>query len=307
MLGFAIEARAGILMLISSGVFGVLFFWFTKIRYKKIAEISEQIDLVLHNVENLNFNQFEEGELSILYSEITKMMLRIREQNEALIREKRHLADSLADISHQLRTPLTSATLILSLLANNPDENERKIFVREIKELLLQMDWLITSLLKLSRFDSGMINFQNEKIDVYDLIEASLRPFQIPIEIRAIDVSMDISKDALINGDFNWLSEAIQNIFKNCLETMDEDGKLEIVCVDTVLFTEIEIHDSGVGFEKEDLPYLFDRFYRGKKANHSGYGIGLALAKMIINRQGGIITAKNHPEGGALFRVRFSK
>jgi hypothetical protein len=306
-LGFAINRLAGILATISAAAFGTAFFAFTKARYKNIAQISEQIDLVLHNADHLYIGESDEGELSILQSEITKMTLRIREQNAALKKEKEHLADSLADIAHQLRTPLTSVNLILSLLENNPDENERKALIRETKELFVQMDWLLTSLLKLSRLDAGIVVFQSERIDVNSLVCAALHPFLIPMELHDINVQIDVPKGITIQGDSGWLSEAIQNILKNCMESAGDSGKIEIVCTDNPLFTEITIHDSGAGFEKEDLPCLFDRFYRGKNPNATGYGIGLALCRMIITRQGGTITAKNHPQGGAIFAIRFPK
>ncbi len=306
-LGFAINTAAGILAIASAAAFGTAFFAFTKARYKSIAQISDQIDLVLHNADYLYIGESDEGELSILQSEIKKMTLRIREQNNALKREKEHLADSLADIAHQLRTPLTSVNLILSLLENNPDENERKALIRETKELFVQMDWLLTSLLKLSRLDAGIVVFQGEQIDVNTLISAALHPFLIPMELHDIALQIDVPKGTIIQGDSGWLSEAIQNILKNCMESAGDNGKIEIVCEDNPLYTEIAIHDSGGGFEKEDLPCLFDRFYRGKNAGVTGYGIGLALCKMIITRQGGTITAKNHPQGGAIFSIRFPK
>lgn len=322
MLGFAINMAAGILAITSATAFGSAFFAFTKARYKSIAQISNQIDRVLHSANNLYIGESDEGELSILHSEITKMTLRIREQNDALKKEKTHLADSLADIAHQLRTPLTSVNLILSLLANNPDENQRQAFLRETEELLLQMDWLLTSLLKLSRLDAGIVVFQSEPIDVSSLIGAALRPLLIPIELHDIDVQIDAPEGLMIAGDFAWLSEALQNILKNCMDSIDhidradrinkikragDNGKIEIRSADNPLFTEITIHDSGVGFKKEDLPCLFDRYYRGENQSASGYGIGLALCKMIVTRQGGTITAKNHPQGGAIFALRFPK
>ncbi|QYE99810.1 sensor histidine kinase [Paraclostridium sordellii] len=306
-LGFLINVGAGILVITSDTAFGTAFFVFTKARYKSIAQISDQIDLVLYNSDHLYIGESDEGELSILQSEITKMTLRIREQNEALKKEKEHLADSLADIAHQLRTPLTSVNLILSLLENNSNENERKALIREIKELFVQMDWLLTSLLKLSRLDAGIVVFQSEKIDVNNLICTSLRPLLIPMELHNIVLQVDVPKKIIIQGDFAWISEAIQNILKNCMESAGENGKIEIDCTDNPIFSEIVIRDSGTGFEKEDLPYLFDRFYRGKNTSATGYGIGLALCKIIITRQGGTITAKNHPQGGARFSIRFPK
>jgi signal transduction histidine kinase len=306
-IGFTINMASGILATASATVFGTAFFTFTKARYKSISQISHQIDLVLHNADHLYIGDSDEGELSILHSEITKLLLRLREQNDALKKEKEHLAESLADIAHQLRTPLTSANLILSLLENNPDEKERKAFIRETEELLVRMDWLLTSLLKLSRLDAGIVVFQCEQADVNHLVNAALRPLLIPMELHNIDWKTDIPKGIMIQGDSGWLSEAIQNILKNCVESVGDNGKLEIVCVDNPLFTEISIHDSGAGFEKKDLPCLFDRFYRGSKTNATGYGIGLALSKMIITRQGGTITAKNHPQGGAVFVIRYPK
>lgn len=305
--GFAIQPAAGILVLASAAALGTVFLVFTKARYKSIAKLSEQIDLVLHNSDHLFIGETNEGELSILQSEITKMTLRIREQNDALKREKEHLAESMADIAHQLRTPLTSVNLILSLLENSPDEKERKAMIRETKELFVQMDWLLASLLKLSRLDAGIVVFQRKKIDVHDLISSALHPFLISMDLHNITLQTDVPKEILIQGDSSWLSEAIQNILKNCLESAGDDGKIVIACQDNPLFTEITIRDSGAGFAKEDLPHLFDRFYRGKHAEATGYGIGLALCKTIITRQGGTITAKNHPQGGAVFSIRFPK
>lgn len=306
-LGFVINIYAGILSIISSAVFGIVFFIFTKSRYKSIAKISDEIDLVLHNDDHLYITESNEGELSILQSEIRKMTLRIREQNDALKKEKEHLADSLADIAHQLRTPLTSVNLILSLLENSHDENELKKFKREAEELLLQMDWLITSLLKISRLDAGIVVFKSEEINVNKLISTALRPFLISIELHNIDLQIHVEKGIVIHGDSGWLSEALQNIFKNCIESVGDNGRLQITCENNQLFTEIVIHDSGDGFKKEDLPYLFKRFYRGKNTDATGYGIGLALCRMIITRQGGTITAKNHVQGGAIFYIHFPK
>lgn len=306
-IGFALNAAAGILVAAFAAIAGVAFFVYTKARYRSIAKLSEQIDIVLHGADRLKVAEPEEGELSILYSEITKMTLRIREQNEALKKEKEHLADSLADIAHQLRTPLTSANLLLSLIENSSDESERKILVREAEDLLLRMDWLITSLLKLSRLDAGVVAFGCAPIEVDRLMTAALRPLQIPMELHNIDVRIDAPAGIAIFGDARWLSEAIQNILKNCMESVGENGRIEIDCEDNPLYVGITIHDSGAGFAKEDIPRLFDRFYRGKDADLAGYGIGLALCKMIITGQGGTIVAKNHPKGGAVFAIRFPK
>lgn len=303
--GFAIQMAAGILALISAAAFGVAFFVFTRARYRSIAQISDQIDQVLHNADHLFISEAREGELSILQTEITKMTLRIREQNEALKREKEHLADSMADIAHQLRTPLTSANLILTLLKNNPEEGERRALLREIQGLFAQMDWLVTSLLKLSRLDAGIVEFQRERVDVACLIRTASQPLMISMDLHNITFRSDVPEGVAIMGDLGWISEAVQNILKNCMESAGDNGEITVSCEDNPIFTEITVHDSGPGFAKEDLPHLFDRFYRGKDSGASGYGIGLALCRTIIMRQGGIVAAKNHPQGGAVFAIRF--
>lgn len=307
LLGFMIHPAAGFLALASAAAYGSAFWIYTRARYNSLALLSDQIDRVLHNEDHLLIGEADEGELSILHSEITKMTSRIRDQNNALKKEKEHLANSLADIAHQLRTPLTSVNLILSLLANNPEEQERKAFLRETEELLVRMDWLLTSLLKLSRLDAGIVVFQSGQVNVARLVHDALRPLLIPLELREVELHIDVSEEVVIQGDAGWLAEALQNILKNGMENAGQNGRLEIGCKDNLLYTELTIRDSGPGFEQEDMRHLFDRFYRGKSPNATGYGIGLALCKMIITRQGGTITARNHPQGGAVFTLRFPK
>lgn len=306
-IAFQIDFIAGLLLFITCVVLGTNFFLFTCARYKKIAQLSEIIDKVLHHDDQLLIHEMEEGELSILQHEISKMLVRIRDQNEALQKEKVYLADSLADISHQLRTPLTSATLILSLLEKEQSERKRKMLLREIQKSFDQMEWLITSLLKISRLDAGIVTFNKEKIHLEHLVLQTLHPFQIAMDLHNITVHLNIDNEASIQRDFEWLSEALQNIVKNCLESSGDGGNIQITCEENPLYTEITFHDSGPGFKKEDIPYLFERFYRGKSTSTAGYGIGLALSKTIITRQGGMVSAKNHPQGGAMFTIRFPK
>ncbi len=305
--GFLIHPGAGFLALCSAVVYIVVFILFTKQRYKSLQKISEQIDLVLHKADHIYISDSAEGELSILQSEITKMTQRIREQNDKLLDEKKLLAESLADVAHQLRTPLTSVNLILSLLENTTDEAERASLLRETDTLLTQMDWLLTSLLKISRLDASLVAFTLAPVSLAELISRAAHPLLISMELHDIRLDIDVPNDLLLACDANWLAEALQNILKNCMESIGEHGEIDISCTDTMLFTELTIHDSGHGFMPEDLPHIFERFYRSKHSNATGYGIGLALSRMVIMRQGGTITAKNHPAGGALFIIRFPK
>ena len=304
---FLAGRAAGALILILAACYGAAFFRFTRKRYRRIARMSEQVDLVLHDQDRLYAAEEEEGELSVLQSEIGKMTLRIREQNRALQKEKEHLADSLADIAHQLRTPLTSVNLILSLLEGNPEEDRRRELFMELEDLLVRVDGLITSLLKLSRLDAGIIVFQKEPVEVKELIDAALRPLRIPMDLHDVTVRTEIPDDACMEGDPDWLAQAVQNILKNCMESAGDHGAVEILCEAPPQLTGIRLHDSGPGFEEDELHRLFERFYRGKDTKTSGYGIGLALSKSIITGQGGTVSARNHPEGGAVFLIRFPK
>lgn len=179
--------------------------------------------------------------------------------------------------------------------------------IREAGELFEQMDFLLTSLLKLSRLDAGIVVFKEDRINIVSLVSASLRPFLISMELHHIQIKTDIPKKIEITGDFRWLSEAFQNIIKNSMESVDDNGVIEIICTNNPIFTEITFHDDGAGFKEEDIPHLFERFYRGKDEKATGYGIGLALCRTIIMGQGGTILAKNDPQGGAVFTIRFSK
>ena len=305
--GFSMGISQGILVVLSAMAFGALFYVFTKLRYRRIALLSEKIDLVLYNDDYLFISEEEEGELSILQSEITKMTLRIRELNTLLKKEKENLADSLADIAHQLRTPLTSVNLLMSLLEESGEEKEKKELLWEAKELLARMDWLLTALLKLSRLDAGVVTFCREPIEVAKLVRTASLPLLISMELHDITLQVKIPEGVKIYGDLEWIGQAIQNILKNCMESVGDHGRIEIACTDTLLYTEIVVRDYGTGFAKEDLQNLFERFYRGKSSVAAGYGIGLALCKRIIVRQGGTVSAKNHPQGGAVFTIRFPK
>ena len=168
-------------------------------------------------------------------------------------------------------------------------------------------DWLLTTLLKLSRLDAGIVAFQRESVEVQALIKAALRPLLIPMELREIVPKTEIAAGVMLRCDQNWLAEALQNILKNRIESIVREGSIAITCADNPLFRELTIHESGPGFDREELPHIFERFYRGKASGATGYGIGLALSRTIITRQGGTLAARNHPQGGALFVLRFPK
>lgn len=275
-------------------------------RYQKIRELSSDINCILHEDTHISFEKYEEGELAILESEVQKMVVRLREQQSQLLADKKYLADSIADISHQIRTPLTSINLLVSFLSE-PDitEEKRQKTIRELYELLSRIDWLITTLLKISKLDAGTIQLKKETISMKNLIQESIEPLLIPIELRGQELQIEAQGQFV--GDMNWTSEAIGNIVKNCMEHTPEGGVLRVQANENTLYQEIIIEDTGCGIAPEDLPHIFERFYKGKNSSDKSFGVGLALARGIINTQNGTVKVENKKEGGAKFTLRFYK
>lgn len=289
-----------------SFVYLISHFWVTWRRYRKLGQLSHEIDGMLHNQTPIHFEKYREGELSILENELSKMTLRLSEQAAALAEDKKFLADSMADISHQIRSPLTSSNLILSLLMEpGLPAARRKKLLQELMQLLSRIDWLVESLLKMSKMDAGTANFQQAPIQVETLIRQAAEPLTIPMELREQTLALHGGSQAQFIGDFAWTQEAILNILKNCMEHTPTGGCIQAAFSENTLYTEIIIEDNGTGFAPEDLPHLFDRFYKGKNASQHSVGIGLAFARMVVLRQNGTLKAENRPGGGARFVIKF--
>lgn len=282
------------------------FYRTTRRRYERLEEMSLEIDRILHGSSHFDLSRFEEGELAILSSEIYKMTVRLREQADALLKDKTHLADSLADISHQIRTPLTSINLIVDFLSEDDLSRERRLgLTRELMVQLSCIDGLISALLKLSRLDAGAVQMAEEPVSAAELVKKAADTIAIPMELRSQKLVVQIVQDGSFTGDFAWCVEAMGNILKNCMEHTPEGGTITVSVKDNSLFTEFLISDTGDGFSEEDIPHLFDRFYKGKNSDAGSFGIGLALARTIIRAQNGTIQACNGKDGGALFILRF--
>lgn len=306
--GYFMQPRFGALMAAACLSFALLHYVLTYRRYRSLQQLAREIDHILYDCSRFDLSRFAEGELSILHSEIYKMTVRLREQADALKKDKVYLADSIADISHQIRTPLTSIHLLLSFLAEEDLPQERRMqLCREVNGLLNRIDWLIAALLKISRLDAGTVQMEQRPVRVADVVRQAAQTVAISMELKGQTLLAEEVREETFLGDSAWTAEAVGNIFKNCMEHTPEEGSITVRAKETGVFTQIEISDSGSGIVPEDIPHLFERFYRGKNAGEGSIGIGLALAKSIMTAQGGTIKAANGHGGGAVFTMRFYK
>lgn len=287
-------------------ILSVVFYVFTKQRYRKIEELNDYLSAVCSGNYELAVNDNAEGELSILKNNLYKVMILLRTASEDAKKDKLYLADSLADISHQLKTPLTSMMIITEVLQDEKDEEKRAGFIRIIEEQLEKMKWLITTLLKLSKLDADTADFNMKSLNCADIIDRSINPFLVQAEIRKIKISKHVNP-FIFTGDENWSVEALENIIKNCLEHTSDGGTLNINTNSTTIYNEIEISDNGSGIAKEDLPHIFERFYHGKNSSAESVGIGLALSKAVFSKENANIDVKSKEGIGTKFTIRFYK
>ena len=298
---------AAIVTSAAGGIVLTLLIVHAKDRYKDMELLSDELDHILHGDGKYLITECEEGELAILNSSIRKMTMKMKEQASQLTNEKMLLTDAIADIFHQLRTPLTSMRLTCSMLSEEDLSYEDRIrFVRGIKKQLERMQWLVETLLKMSKIEAGTVTFRNDELKVEDIMERACEPLLIPLELRGVTLKKDLG-DAGLKGDSEWLAEGFGNIVKNCMEHTPEGGSIKIEALENALYTQIVISDTGTGFTPEDLPHIFERFYKGKNSSSESVGIGLALCRTIITGLGGTIKAENGKDGGARFEVRFYK
>ncbi len=306
--GFLFSPAAGLTVLATSVLMCTGFLVYLYWRYRQIDRLSNYLRNLSRGDYVLDIRDNSEGELSILKSEIYKVTVMLSEQAELLRRDKIHLADSISDISHQIKTPLTSMFLMTELLGNDklpPDK--RKEFTDKIYSQLERLQWLVSSLLKLSKLDADTITFKPESVSIEALISKSLTPLLIPMELKEHALKVDGDKEARIICDLNWTVEALVNVLKNCIEHTPVGGRIDIAFSETMLYCEIIIKDNGSGISKTDLPNIFKRFYKGKNAGDDSVGIGLAMANSIISKQNGTISVKSELGEGTEFVIRIYK
>ncbi|MHC1746998.1 MAG: sensor histidine kinase [Cellulosilyticaceae bacterium] len=248
-----------------------------------------------------------EDEYSFLEDEIYKTVVSLRQMEEEAVQEHQLLANNLSDIAHQIKTPITSMSIMAELLLETIQDEEGYICIQKIQIQLTRLDKLVTSLLTLSKLDAKALVLYTKEVDVFSLVVGATQMLEEITKARKQEVIIASQQVATYLGDFNWSMEALINLIKNCSEHTPLNGKIFITYEQNPLYTQIMIEDTGSGFDKEDLPYVFKRFYKGKNAEKDSVGIGLALAKAIIEKQNGTITAENNRQGGARFNVKFYK
>lgn len=302
----------------------VIFIILTNRRYRALAKMAANLDRVLAGERDIRLCDMSEGELAILSSEIDKVIARLNLTVDELQAEKLALSDALADISHQLKTPLTSIAISTELihdrLSARGDSEDLVERLRLIQTLQARVEDLVSALLKLARIDAGVIKLVCGDVDARELVRKSFEPLAIAFDIADVRFSADVQDGASYEGDLTWSVEALENILKNCMEHTPAGGCVSVRVTEDVLACRIRIEDTGPGIAESDLPHIFERFYRGSRdanaapseVNPAGVGIGLALSKSLVTAQGGTLTAENLRDEngnvtGAAFNLVFFK
>lgn len=315
---------AAICTFVTGLIVTVIFIFLTNRRYRALANMAANLDRVLAGERDIRLRDMSEGELAILSSEIDKVIARLNLTVDELQAEKLALSDSLADISHQLKTPLTSIAisteLIRDRLSARGDSEDLVERLRLIQTLQARVEDLVSALLKLARIDAGVIKLVCGDVDARELVRKSFEPLAIAFDIADVRFSADVQDGASYEGDLTWSVEALENILKNCMEHTPTGGCVSVRVTEDVLACRIRIEDTGPGIAESDLPHIFERFYRGSRdasaapseVNPAGVGIGLALSKSLVTAQGGTLTAENLRDEngnitGAAFNLVFFK
>lgn len=298
-----------IFILILSIILIGLFWGYNKSKDKKLREITNYIEEINNRNYKLYIDENSEDELSILKNEIYKTTIMLKEVAENSKEDKIKLKDSLSDISHQLKTPLTSITILIDNIIENPDMDKqtRDEFAKDIKREITNINFLVQALLKLSKLDANSVKFINENAKIEDIINESIQNVSVLCDLKNINIEINGKSNSKIYCDLKWQVEAVTNILKNCVEHSKSNGKIIINYEENQVYSKIEIIDYGAGIEKEELPHIFERFYKGKNSSEGSVGIGLALSKSIIEKNNGYIVVESEVGKGSKFIIKYLK
>lgn len=310
----AINIGVGIILII---VVAIIFMSYQKSQNKKIKEITKYIEEINNKNYTLDIKDNDEDELSILKNELYKITVMLKEQAENSKNDKLGLKKSLEDISHQLKTPLTSITIMLDNILDNPDMevNTRNEFIKDINREISNINFFVQTLLNLSKFDADTIVFNSRTEKLEDIIEESIKNVLPICDLKNIDIvvskergeTKDAQQEPEVKCDLKWQIEAVTNILKNSVEHSKTNDKINIYFSENNMYSEIIIKDEGIGIDKQDLKHIFERFYKGKNSSKDSVGIGLALAKTIVEKDNGYITVESEINKGTSFYIRYLK
>lgn len=277
----------------------ILLIIYIRYNYKKEKDIKD----IIKCIEQINKKNYEiqidsisEDELSILKNEIYKTTIMLKEAAENSSKDKLNLKKSLEDISHQLKTPLTSILVMLDNIIedSNMEETIRNDFIVDIKRNVLNINFLVQSLLKLSKFDANAIHFVKRENDLKTIIEESIKNVSTLCDLRNINIKLNIKENSKIICDDKWQIEALTNIIKNAIEHSKNNSNIIINIENNNVYSMIEVIDFGEGIAKKDIKHIFERFYKCKNTKTDSIGIGLALAKTIVEEDKGTISVESN-------------
>lgn len=302
---------------VMSVLFIICFCMYLRRRKKDIFELQDYMDKISRGNYELEINDNSEDELSSLKNSLYKIMVYMKEQADSARIKKVMLAQSVSDISHQLKTPLTSTQVLLDNLNDNPDMDysTRKKFIYEALNQVNGMSWMIVSMLKLSRIDAGVVELNNENISINKIIEEAVGNLEVIAEIKNVNIEKNIDNrnedelnksDIYIKGDYNWNREALQNIIKNAIEHSNDKGTVKINITDNDVYTAVYITNRGEKLSDKQQKQIFERYYSEAKYEDNSMGIGLPLAKAVIEKQGGYISVESDDEE-TVFIVKYIK
>lgn len=285
----------------------LIFIIYNKRKDKEINEITKYIEEINKKNYALHIDEISEDELSILKNEIYKTTVMLKESADNSLKDKKQLKESIEDISHQLKTPLTSILVMIDNLIDDEDMDSttREEFIRDIKREVVNINFLVQALLKLSKFDSNTVQFIKKEIFIKDIIDESIKNVSSLCDLRNIKIELTGDEKVKFNCDYRWQVEAITNIIKNCIDYSKENSKIIINYEKNNAYALITIQDFGDGISKRDLPHIFERFYKGKNSLSESIGIGLALSKAIIEEDNGNISIYSKEGKGTTFTIKY--
>ena len=299
-----VGGMAGILFLVCAGCVGI-FLYAMKRQGKQIEELEQYCEEVLQETATLDLRDNEEGRFSLLKNKVYDITVLLREKNQLLEKNKKETERMLADISHQLKTPITSLRMTNEILYMDMPSEKRMTFLDNMQADLLKIEWFVKTILNLAKLDSKTLTLKKEKTMAAELSKKMIDSFKIFCEVSGCRIASSGEEGITLWCDKKWLLEALHNILKNALE--HGAAHIALLWSENNLYTKLEITDNGEGIEKEELPHIFERFYRMKGSREDSMGLGMAFTKSMIVYQNGEVKVKSKKGEGTTFIVKIYK